>query len=79
MQSFHNQKTYLKAKKLRELNLYPFFRSINGSEATSVKLNGKEMVMIGSNNYLGLTHPMSSKKQLRLLKNMEQVVLVHVF
>lgn len=56
MQGFYNQRTVKKADHLREHNLYPFFRSIEGSEATSVKLHGKEMVMIGSNNYLGLTH-----------------------
>lgn len=56
MFNFYNQKTVEFAKKLKLNNLYPFFRSISGSEATSVKLDGKEMVMIGSNNYLGLTH-----------------------
>lgn len=54
--NFYNQRTVEFAKVLKGKNLYPFFRSISGSEATSVQLNGKDMVMIGSNNYLGLTH-----------------------
>ncbi len=56
MFEFYNQKTVEFAKELKSKNLYPFFRSIKGSEATSVELDGQEMVMIGSNNYLGLTH-----------------------
>ncbi len=53
---FANDKNLLRARKLKEDNLYPFFRAIENSEGTSVEINGKAQVMIGSNNYLGLTH-----------------------
>lgn len=45
-----------KANFLKEQNLYPFFRSIGDSEGTIVSVDGEDQIMIGSNNYLGLTH-----------------------
>lgn len=45
-----------KANMLREQNLYPFFRPIEDSEGTVVKIGGQDQIMVGSNNYLGLTH-----------------------
>ncbi|TNF02682.1 MAG: aminotransferase class I/II-fold pyridoxal phosphate-dependent enzyme [Deltaproteobacteria bacterium] len=41
---------------LRKHNLYPFFRAIEASDGSTVTISGKKQVMIGSNNYLGLTH-----------------------
>jgi 8-amino-7-oxononanoate synthase len=38
--------------------LYPFFIPLDQTEGTEVTIEGKRMIMIGSNNYLGLTtHP----------------------
>lgn len=38
--------------------LYPFFNPISSGADTEVIINGKKIIMIGSNNYLGLTsHP----------------------
>jgi 8-amino-7-oxononanoate synthase len=45
-----------KANFLRQQDLYPFFRSIEDSEGTVVSVDGIDQIMIGSNNYLGLTH-----------------------
>ncbi|OGU26134.1 MAG: 8-amino-7-oxononanoate synthase [Gemmatimonadetes bacterium RIFCSPLOWO2_12_FULL_68_9] len=36
--------------------MYPYFTPIHESEDTVVKIDGKTKVMMGSNNYLGLTH-----------------------
>ena len=44
------------AKNLQGAGLYPFFRPIQATEGSSVTTHGKRRVMIGSNNYLGLTH-----------------------
>jgi len=41
---------------LRKANLYPFFRILEGSIGHNVKSSGKNLVMMSSNNYLGLTH-----------------------
>ncbi len=44
------------AKKLQAMGLYPYFRQITASTGNNVVTAGKRQVMIGSNNYLGLTH-----------------------
>ncbi len=35
---------------------YPYFRALAANECTRARVDGKEMIMVGSNNYLGLTH-----------------------
>ena len=43
---------------LREKDIYPYFHTLTTKQAPEVKMDGKEVIMIGSNNYLGLTsHP----------------------
>lgn len=40
------------------MGLYPYFREISSAQDTEVLINGKKMIMLGSNSYLGLTtHP----------------------
>jgi 8-amino-7-oxononanoate synthase len=42
----------------RAQGMYPYFLPLEGSEGTEVVMDGKRLVMAGSNNYLGLTgHP----------------------
>ncbi|MBI4690636.1 MAG: pyridoxal phosphate-dependent aminotransferase family protein [Nitrospirae bacterium] len=49
---------FTKAKELISYGLYPYFRVIESAQDPEVVMNGKKMIMIGSNNYLGLTnHP----------------------
>ena len=44
--------------RLRELGLYPYFRTISSAQDTEVFIEGKKILMLGSNSYLGLTnHP----------------------
>lgn len=46
-----------RAQTLRDAGLYPYFRAIAESEhGTHVTVQGRRLVMAGSNNYLGLTH-----------------------
>ncbi|MDP4227057.1 MAG: pyridoxal phosphate-dependent aminotransferase family protein [Bacteroidota bacterium] len=50
--------TYDDAEKVRETGLYPYFRMIESDQDTEVLMNGKKVLMFGSNSYLGLTcHP----------------------
>ncbi|MBV6642925.1 MAG: aminotransferase class I/II-fold pyridoxal phosphate-dependent enzyme [Cyclobacteriaceae bacterium] len=45
-------------QKAQELGFYPFFRQISSEQGTTVTVNGSEVMMFGSNSYLGLTtHP----------------------
>lgn len=47
-----------KAKDLISHNLYPYFRTIESAQDPEIIMNGRKMIMVGSNNYLGLTsHP----------------------
>lgn len=40
------------------MGYYPYFREITSEQDTEVMCNGKKMLMLGSNSYLGLTnHP----------------------
>ena len=40
------------------MGLYPFLIQLDQSEGTEAKIDGRRLIMIGSNNYLGLTaHP----------------------
>jgi 8-amino-7-oxononanoate synthase len=46
------------AAQLREMGLYPYFRTISSAQDTEVIIEGKKILMLGSNSYLGLTnHP----------------------
>jgi 8-amino-7-oxononanoate synthase len=49
---------YQDARKVEKLGYYPYFRVITTEQDTEVLVNGKKMLMMGSNSYLGLTnHP----------------------
>jgi len=49
---------YEDAEKIRKVGLYPFFRVIESGQDPVVTMNGQRVIMLGSNNYLGLTnHP----------------------
>lgn len=51
-------KAYDVPQKVMDMGLYPYFRMIESEQDTVVKINGKEVLMFGSNSYLGLTnHP----------------------
>ncbi|MBI4726490.1 pyridoxal phosphate-dependent aminotransferase family protein [candidate division TA06 bacterium] len=46
------------ARDAREAGLYPYFHPLSSAQEPEVIIDGQKMIMIGSNNYLGLTtHP----------------------
>ena len=53
---FNDSKILERANLMRQNDLYPFFRAIEETEASTVTVKGQKQIMIGSNNYLGLTH-----------------------
>ena len=58
MDLFEKCRTFTRAAEAREGGYYPYFTPLEDTEGTEAVLNGKRMIMIGSNNYLGLTtHP----------------------
>ena len=45
-------------QKAKAMGVYPYFRPISSDQDTVVTINGKPVLMLGSNSYLGLTnHP----------------------
>jgi 8-amino-7-oxononanoate synthase len=49
---------FTRADEVKALGLYPYFRPIEENEGPVVQIEGKKVIMAGSNNYLGLTaHP----------------------
>ena len=58
-----------KAKKLMSQGLYPYFRVIESAQEPEIIMNGRRMIMIGSNNYLGLTnHPKVKEAAIEAIK-----------
>jgi len=49
---------FTRADDIKASGLYPYFRPIEANEGPEVQIEGKKVIMAGSNNYLGLTsHP----------------------
>ncbi len=53
---FDKCKNFTRAREVQAAGLYPYFKPITHSEDTVVVIEGKPRIMMGSNNYLGLTH-----------------------
>jgi 8-amino-7-oxononanoate synthase len=53
---FDKCRGFNRAKEIQAAGLYPYFKPISESEDTVVVIEGQKKVMMGSNNYLGLTH-----------------------
>lgn len=53
---------FTRAEETKEKGVYPYFTPIQEVVGNKVKIDGKQMIMVGSNNYLGLLdHPMVKK------------------
>ena len=48
--------------KAKESGLYPYFHMLTSGQDTEVMMEGRDVIMIGSNNYLGLTSDERVKK-----------------
>lgn len=50
--------------------VYPYFQPLDNTEGTEVTVNGRRVLMIGSNNYLGLTtHPKVREAAIEALRS----------
>lgn len=54
---------FTKADDLLASGLYPYFRVLESDQDTEVVINGKKVLMFGSNSYLGLTNHPEIKKR----------------
>lgn len=58
MDVFRKCADYRLPQELREGGIYPYYRAISTAQDPVVMMQGRRLVMLGSNNYLGLTnHP----------------------
>ena len=58
MDLFNKCFDFKRADEVKALGVYPYFRAIEENEGPVVQIEGKKVIMAGSNNYLGLTaHP----------------------
>lgn len=53
---FDKCRQFTRAREVQAAGLYPYFKAISESDDTVVVIEGRERIMLGSNNYLGLTH-----------------------
>lgn len=60
---------YDAARNARAAGIYPYFREIQSDQDTEVIINGKKVLMFGSNAYLGLTnHPKVKEASIEAIK-----------
>ena len=55
MDLFKKFESDTRAKELRDAGIYPYFHALETKQDTEVIMEGKRRIMLGSNNYLGLT------------------------
>lgn len=55
MDLFEKCRAFTRADETKALGLYPYFHAIEENEGPVVRIGGREVIMAGSNNYLGLT------------------------
>ena len=55
MDLFAKCAAYTTARECREKGIYPYFHALESRQDTEVIMEGKRRIMLGSNNYLGLT------------------------
>lgn len=52
---FDKCKNFTLANEYRAMGIYPYFHALESRQAPEVMMEGKRRIMLGSNNYLGLT------------------------
>ena len=58
MDLFDKCRSFTRADEVKAAGFYPYFRAIEENEGPVVSIEGRKIIMAGSNNYLGLTaHP----------------------
>ena len=66
---FEKCRTYTAAKEIMAAGFYAYFRILESAQDPEVIVEGKKMIMLGSNNYLGLTnHPKIKESAIEAVK-----------
>ncbi|MBN2424298.1 MAG: pyridoxal phosphate-dependent aminotransferase family protein [Calditrichaceae bacterium] len=56
MDIFEKCRNFTRVRETIAAGIYPYFTPLTGNDGPRVHIDGREIIMIGSNNYLGLTH-----------------------
>ena len=65
----YNNDNHQLINKAREMGVYPYFHCLESRQAPEVVMEGKRRIMLGSNNYLGLTtHPEVSEAAIKAVE-----------
>ncbi len=56
MDLFEKCYAFTEAQEARDSGLYPYFHALSTAQGTEVVMDGRPIIMIGSNNYMGLTN-----------------------
>ena len=60
---------FTRADEIKKTGLYPYFRAIEENEGPVVHIEGRKVIMAGSNNYLGLTaHPKVKEASIKAIE-----------
>ncbi len=69
MDIFDRHKQFTAARVAIRAGIYPYFIEIESGQKQTVKINGRKMIMIGSNDYLGLAlHPKLKEAAIKTIK-----------
>ena len=69
MDLFQKAYEFTRADEVKAAGFYPYFREIEENEGPVVHIEGRKVVMAGSNNYLGLTaHPKVKEAAVKAIK-----------
>lgn len=70
MDLFEKCFNFTRADDVKAAGFYPYFRAIEANEGPVVKIEGRQIIMAGSNNYLGLTaHPKVKEAALKAIND----------
>ncbi len=53
---FQKAHNFTRADEVKAMGLYPYFKPLEATDGTIVEIEGRKVIMAGSNNYLGLTN-----------------------
>lgn len=66
---FDKCRAFTRADEVRAMGLYPYFKPIEENDGPVVTIEGRRIIMAGSNNYLGLTtHPKVKEAAIQAVK-----------
>lgn len=69
MDLFKKCQDFTRADEVKEAGFYPYFRAIEENEGPVVQIEGRKIIMAGSNNYLGLTaHPLVKEAAIKAVE-----------